>query len=68
MSVHTFFTGLRGVVAPLTGFQLAKSMPLTSLGYVSLVLIFFGTVLLIPEIKFGRRAKEAEVLAEEVSE
>ena len=68
MSVHTFFTGLRGVVAPLTAFQLAKSMPLTSLGYVSLVLIFFGTVFLIPEIKFGRRAKEAEVLVEEVSE
>jgi MFS family permease len=68
MSVHTFFTGLRGVAAPLTAFQLAKSMALTSLGAVSGVLIVLSTVLLIPEIKFGRRAKEADALVEEVSE
>jgi hypothetical protein len=68
MSVHTFFTGMRGVAAPLTAFQLAKTMALTSLGAVSGVLIVISTLLLIPEIKFGRRAKQAEALVEEVSE
>jgi MFS family permease len=68
MSVHTFFTGLRGVLAPITGFQLAKTLSLTHLGIVSAVLILFATLLLIPEIPFGRRARKAEVLVEEVSE
>jgi MFS family permease len=68
MSVHTFFTGVRGVLAPITAFQLAKVLPLTTLGLVSAVLILLATVILLPEIKFGRRAKPAEALVEEVSE
>lgn len=68
MSVHTFFTGVRGVAAPITAFQLAKTLPLTTLGVVSAALIFFATVLLLPEIKAGRRGKAAEALVEEVSE
>jgi hypothetical protein len=68
MSVHTFFTGMRGVVAPITAFQLANAFPLSGLGIVSAVLIFLATLLLLPEIKFGRRAKPGEALVEEVSE
>jgi MFS family permease len=68
MSVHTFFTGLRGVLAPITAFQLAKTLPLTTLGAVSASLIFLASLLLIPEIRSGRRAKPAEALVEEVSE
>ena len=68
MSVHTFFTGVRGVLAPLTAFQLAKTLSLTTLGIVSAILILFATLLLIPEIRFGRRARKAEALVEEVSE
>jgi hypothetical protein len=43
-------------------------LSLTHLGIVSAVLILFATLLLIPEIPFGRRARKAEVLVEEVSE
>jgi MFS family permease len=68
MSVHTFFTGVRGVLAPLTAFQLAKTLSLTTLGIVSAILILIATLLLIPEIRFGRRARKAEALVEEVSE
>ena len=68
MSVHTFFTGVREYSAPLTAFQLAKTLSLATLGIVSAILILFATLLLIPEIRFGRRARKAEALVEEVSE
>jgi MFS family permease len=68
MSVHTFFTGLRGVVAPITAFQLARAHSLMTLGWVSAGLIVLSSALLLPEIKFGRRAKAREPLVEEVSE
>jgi MFS family permease len=68
MSVHTFFTGLRGVAAPITAFQLAKAHSLTTLGWVSAGLILLSCLLLLPEIKFGSRAKAREPLVEEVSE
>jgi MFS family permease len=68
MSVHTFFTGFRGVLAPITAFQLARMLPLSTLGIVSTVLIVLATLLLLPEVKFGRRARAAEALVEEVSE
>lgn len=68
MSVHTFFTGLRGVVAPLTGFYLAQAVSLTALGWFSALLIVLASVLLLPEIKFGKAAKPAKPVLEEVSE
>jgi MFS family permease len=68
MSVHTFFTGVRGVLAPITGFQLAKYFSLSTLGYVNASLILLATLLLIPEIRFGKRGGLADALVEEVSE
>jgi hypothetical protein len=38
------------------------------LGFVSAVLIGIATLMLVPEIKFGKRAKPAEALVEEISE
>src|SRR5690606_41353071 len=51
MPVHTFFTGLRGVLAPITAFQLAQRLPLAALGWVSAGLIFLSCLMLLPEIK-----------------
>ncbi len=68
MSVHTFFTGVRGLLAPITAFQLAKTLELTTLGWVAAGLIFASCLLLLPEIKFGKGAKREEPLVEEVSE
>jgi len=68
MSVHTFFTGVRGLAAPITAFHLANNFSMGALGWFSAVLIFLASALLIPEIKFGRRAKRADALVEEVSD
>lgn len=68
MSVHTFFTGVRGVIAPVVAFQLAAHWPLAAISWLGAGLIFVSTLLLIPEIKFGKRGRKASVLTEEVSE
>jgi MFS family permease len=68
MSVHTFFTGVRGVLAPIIAFQLVSGVSLQLLGWFSAGLIVVGTSFLIPEIKFGKGARPAAVLTEEVSE
>jgi MFS family permease len=68
MSVHTFFTGVRGVVAPLVAFHLIAGLPLHLVGWICAGLILMGTALLVPEIKAGKFARPATALVEEVSE
>jgi MFS family permease len=53
MSVHTFFTGLRGLAAPLVGFALVSSWPMTTMGWVSAALIAGGSALLLPDALKG---------------
>lgn len=66
MSVHTFFTGARGVVAPLVAFQLVLVLPVSVIACISGALIVIGTVLLIPEIKHGEGRRHATALTEDV--
>lgn len=68
MSVHTFFTGVRGVVAPLVAFTCAREVPLTALGWVCAGLIGVATLMLLPQVRFDRQVRPAKVLTEEVSE
>jgi MFS family permease len=68
MSVHTFFTGVRGVIAPLVAFQLIAGLPLHLVGWICAALILIGTLLLVPEIKAGKGARKAAALVEEFSE
>lgn len=68
MSVHTCFTGVRGVVAPLVGFYLVSGLPLYVMGWISVGLIVIGSAFIVPEIKFGRTARPAAALVEEISE
>jgi MFS family permease len=70
MSVHTFFTGVRGVLAPLAAFHFVKaqSLAIGTLGWISVGLILASILLLIPEIKHGRFGRRANALVEEVSE
>ena len=68
MSVHTFFTGLRGIVAPLFAFHLVKVLTVTTLGWTSAALICVASLLLLPEIKLGRFGRKEPALVEEVSE
>jgi MFS family permease len=68
MSVHTFLTGVRGVLAPVFAFHFASQVSLGIVAAVSSALIVLATAMLIPEIKFGRKAPPAAALVEEVSE
>jgi MFS family permease len=66
MAVHTFFTGLRGVVAPVLAFQSVGVLSLHTLGWISAGLMLVGTLLLVPEIRHGQRNRPAPEIAEEI--
>jgi MFS family permease len=68
MAIHTFFTGLRGVIAPAVAFQALTSCSIQTLGWVSAGLIVLASLMLVPEIKWDRKVTPATVLVEEVSE
>jgi MFS family permease len=68
MSVHTFFTGVRGLAAPLAAFYLVSRLQPQLLGWISIGLIVIACLFLIPEIKFGKTARPAVALVEEVPE
>lgn len=68
MSTHTFFTGIRGALGPIIGFQLATSMKLDQLSLIAIGCIAFSILLLVKEIPAGRRARDASALVEDVSE
>jgi MFS family permease len=68
MSVHTFFTGVRGLAAPLAAFYLVSRLQPQLLGWMSIGLIVIACLFLVPEIKFGKTARPAAALVEEVPE
>jgi MFS family permease len=68
MSVHTFFTGVRGVIAPVVAFQLAAYWSPQSISWLGAGMIFAATLILIPEVKAGKHGRQGAALTEEVSE
>jgi hypothetical protein len=66
--VHTFFTGVRGVIAPAIGFALVTQLPFAVLAAISATLIIAASLLLLPEIKFGKGARKGTALVEEISD
>ncbi|NJM40387.1 MAG: MFS transporter [Anaerolineae bacterium] len=54
MSVHTFFTGIRGVLAPLLAFQLITRFPVGQIGLLCAVMIGLASLILVPEVRFRR--------------
>ena len=69
MSVHTFFTGVRGVLAPVIGFSvLASGLAIGSLSLISAGLIVLSAILLIPTIKQTREEHPTQAVTEELSE
>lgn len=69
MSVHTFFTGVRGVLAPVVAFHLAAAnVPLRTLAFVCVGMIMLASLLLLLELKSDKRLKPATALVEELSE
>ncbi len=70
MSVHTCFTGIRGVLAPLVAFQLIGHWSPQAISWLGAALIGVATLLLLPEIKSGRHPPRARAaaLTEEISD
>lgn len=68
MSVHTFLTGVRGVLAPVAAFSLVAEFSMQTLAYICAGLIIAASLLLVPEIPIGRRARRGAALVEEISE
>jgi hypothetical protein len=67
MSVHTFFTGVRGVVAPLVAFSSVASLSPHTLGWISVGLITTGSAFLISEIALAPGSKPGHPPAVETS-
>lgn len=53
MGVHTFFTGVRALVAPVLGFALVARWSMVAMGWFTAALIAAATVMLIPELWRG---------------
>jgi MFS family permease len=68
MSVHTFFTGIRGVLAPFAAFYLLGYLEMGQVVWISGGLILVASLLLTPEMRSLRRRRPGEVLPGPVSE
>jgi hypothetical protein len=66
MSVHTFFTGIRGVIAPIFAFHVLGSVSIAVLATGCSVLIVIASSLLIPEALAAKRARERQASTPEV--
>jgi MFS family permease len=61
MSVHTFFTGVRGLVAPLIGFALVAHWSMTTMGWFSAASILVGSLFLLPDAMKGGPVRKGPV-------
>ena len=64
MSVHTFLTGLRGLVAPVIAFRCAGLLSIEHMAWVCAGLILFSTLLMLPEWRNTRASQEPPPLEE----
>ena len=58
MAVHTFSTGIRGVLAPLCAFQAVQSLAPATMGWIAAAMIVAACGLLIPEIRAADARKQ----------
>jgi MFS family permease len=64
MSVHTFLTGLRGLVAPVIAFRCTGLLSIEHLAWICAALILFSTLLMLPEWRNARASQEPPPLEE----
>ncbi len=67
MSVHTFFTGLRGLVAPFVAFHVVQHSSMGAMGAVSAVMIVLASLILVREYQLGKAPDPAVTLVKEAS-
>jgi MFS family permease len=65
MSIHTFFTGIRGVIAPFLAFQLVQTLHPSVLAGFCAALIAMACLLLLPEARTIRVRRPAVPLLPE---
>lgn len=68
MSVHTFLTGVRGVLAPFVAFHAVNTFSLHTLGWSAAALIVIASLFLLPEIKRWKGGRKPELVVEEVED
>lgn len=51
MSIHTFFTGVRGIAAPILAFQLTQTLDIGAIALICAGLILLASLILVPEMK-----------------
>jgi hypothetical protein len=72
MAVHTFFTGVRGIIAPFLAFWLVSGMKtprdFAHVSWAAAGLILVASALLLKEIKWDRKPRKGTPLVEEVAE
>ena len=57
MAIHTFLTGIRGVLAPLVAFQAVEVLKPSTLGWIATGLIVAASLMLVPEISLWKPRK-----------
>lgn len=62
MSVHTFLTGSRGIIAPFVAFPLVSSHGPETVGVIGAGLIIVATLILLPSVRWKPEMKEKEVV------
>jgi hypothetical protein len=63
MGLHTFFTGLRSVAAPMLAFAVITKLPLGSVALIASSLIIAASLVLVPEMRAERRRRRADAIA-----
>jgi MFS family permease len=61
MGLHTFFTGVRAVLAPLLAFAVVAHVSLTAVAWAAAVLMMLASAMLVPEARADRSARRQPV-------
>ncbi len=61
MGLHTFFTGIRAVSAPIVGFIVLGRVSLTAVAFIAAALMVAASLVLVPEARAERSARMAAV-------
>lgn len=56
MALHTFFTGLRGALAPFTAYWLVSHVSVARVGAMAAVFVIIASMILIPDMRAARTA------------
>ena len=62
MSVHTFLTGFRGIVAPFVAFRIVGSQGAATLGVIGAGLIIVATLMILPSVRWKPEMRDKEAV------